>query len=648
MFLSKHSSAVNSVQGLKPKSCPDTNRSHIATRFTTLGLFSVGLLLVLSAPTRATAEVKEADQTLARQVFKQLLSVVPAQHGIPWPPTLEIIDKKDVNAYAVVKKGDSDRALVVCYNGLLQNIVAGDADRLAYVLGHELAHHVLGHTKSPAGDTEFLRATFTREQELTADQKGMTLALRAGYSYQGGLAAMRKMIDSGLNYSSFEGLSADHPSWFDRIAQLDKKQASLWRSMSSFDNGVYFLLVQNYPLAERAFRQVTKDFPGSYDAWANLGYSLLMQYADALDTEDLRRFDVGQIVVGGFYHRPKSLEGKLRGINEELWWDAVGALREAIRLNPGLSLPKASLGVAYLFRPAGKDPGMAAQFLEEAAQLAARDDSLDPVSRLAENINLAVAYAAQGSSDKAMNTLSQVETSLKKESPASLRSANLVSNALAYNRALLLAQSPDGQRQRLAIAELENYLHQTGPSLAWWQLAYQHYANLCKQSGTDPKPQSVLLGETLAKYRPVASLELGKNRIALGESLAEAKQALGTASSSSAAVRGTNLMQFDYASQGIKVLGTEEVLAIRLAGEKAPAINIREMGLGAKSLQLRVGMPVSELEQLLGDADYDFRQLLDPNQNYRFYSDLGIAVLTQDGKVIELAISQVPKRQVGF
>ena len=608
----------------------------------------LGLLLMV-APALATAEVKEADQTLAQQVFKQLLSVALAQHDIPWPPVLQIFDKKEVNAYASIKRNEDDKqALVVCYNGLLQDVAAGDADRLAYILGHELAHHVLGHTKSAAGATEFLRATFTREQEFAADLKGMELALRAGYSYQGGLSAMRKMIDAGLNYSSFEGLSSDHPSWFDRIAQLDKNQAALWRSMSSFDNGVYFLLVQNYPLAERAFRQVTKDFPGAYDAWANLGYSLLMQYADALDTEDLRRFDVGQIVVGGFYHRPKSLEGKLRGINEELWWDAVGALREAIRLNPDLSLPKANLGVAYLFRPAGKDPGKAAQFLEEATQLAGKDGSLDPVSRLGEDINLAVAYAAQGSSDKAMNTLSQVETSLRRESPASLRSASLVSNALVYNRAFLLALSPDAQRQKLAIAELENYLRQTGPSLAWWQLAYQRYAGLCKQSGTAPKPQNVLLTESSVKFRPVASLELGKGRIALGESLTKAEQALGTASSSSPAVRGTNLLQIDYSGQGIKLLGTEEVLAIALSGQKAPALNIREMGLGTKPVQLRVGMSVAELEQIVGDADYDFRQLLDPDLNYRFYSDLGVAVLTQNGTIVELVISQVPKRQLGF
>jgi tetratricopeptide (TPR) repeat protein len=608
------------------------------------------LLLTGSLISPVSAEVSESDRALAEQVFQRLLISVTPPTDMPWPPKLEIIDKDEINAFATMRSQEGGQyPVVVCYNGLLKRVVEGNADRVAYVLGHEISHHTLGHTRATAGGTEFLRVTFSRDQEIAADRKGMELALRANYSYQGGLSAIRKMIDLGLNYSSFEGLAADHPSWFDRIALLDKQQAGLWRSMSSFDNGVYFLLVQNYPLAERAFRQVTKDFPASYEAWANLGYALLMQYADSLDTDDLRRFDVGQIVVGGFYRRPKSLEVKVRGINEELWWDAVGALRESIRLKPDLSLPKANLGVAYLFRPAGKDPGKAAQFLEEASQLAGGDPSLDPVSRLAEDINLAVAYAALGDTDKAMTTLGQVENSLKNnEDSRSFRGDRSLSNALAYNHALLLAQSPDGQRQHLAIGELENYLRKTDSSLAWWQLAYQRYSILCKQSGTVPKTEDALLSQTTVRFRPVAALDLSKGQIALGQTLAQVRGQLGAEASTAPVVRGTNVVRLDYPNQGIKVIGTDEVLAIVLCSDRASAVSIREMGLGTKFIQLKVGMTSAELDRLLGDSDYDFRQLVDPDLNYRFYSDLGIAVLTQDGKVSELVISQIPKKRVGF
>src|SRR6267142_1704623 len=306
------------------------------------GVCLAGVCLMVLCAGVAHAEISAERQAQTQQVFARLVAVAPAPAGIPWPPRFEIVEKDDINAYAVVRKKDDGApdTVVVCFSGLLDKVIEGDADRLAYVLGHELAHHTLGHTKEKPAQTEFLRVTFTRAQELAADRGGAELALRAGYSLKGGLAALHKMSDLGLSYSSFEGLSADHPSMLDRLAQLDRDQQALWRSMSSFNNGVYFLLVQNYALAERAFRQVTKDFPGSYEAWANLGYAQLMQYADSLDTEDLRRFDVGQVVVGGFYRRPQSLESKVRGVNEEMWWDAVGALREALKLKPDLALAK--------------------------------------------------------------------------------------------------------------------------------------------------------------------------------------------------------------------------------------------------------------------------------------------------------------------
>ena len=113
-------------------------------------------------------------------------------------------------------------------------------------------------------------------------------------------------------------------------------------------------------------------------------------------------------------------------------------------------------------------------------------------------------------------------------------------------------------------------------------------------------------------------------------------------------VRGTNVMRVEYPTLGIAVIGTDEVLAIVLCSDKASPVNLREMGLGARSIQLQVGMTSADLDRLLGDSDYDFRQLIDPDLNYRFYSDLGIAVLSQSGKIVELVISQIPKKRVGF
>jgi len=58
-------------------------------------------------------------------------------------------------------------------------------------------------------------------------------------------------------------------------------------------------------------------------------------------------------------------------------------------------------------------------------------------------------------------------------------------------------------------------------------------------------------------------------------------------------------------------------------------------------------MTADELERLLGDQDYDLRQLENPAVHYRFYRRLGLAVrVERGGKVQELVIAQIPDREI--
>ena len=146
-----------------------------------------------------------------------------------------------------------------------------------------------------------------------------------------------------------------------------------------------------------------------------LGYSLLMQYADKLTTDDLRSLEIGQVVAGAFYSRPAWLSGKVRGVDAKLWGEAVAALNEAARLNPGLALVQANLGVAYLLRPTGKDTPRAIAHLEQASSMLKTDASLaaqlkaDPrTPLLAVANNLAVAYAAAGRVNNAGELITSV------------------------------------------------------------------------------------------------------------------------------------------------------------------------------------------------------------------------------------------------
>jgi hypothetical protein len=375
---------------------------------------------------------------------------------------------------------------------------------------------------------------------------------------------------------------------------------------------------------------------------------MLMQYADSLDEGDIQRFNVGQIVTGGFYRRSKSLEAHVRGVNEEVWWDAVGALREAIRLNPNLSLPRANLGIAYLFRPAGRDPGKAAQYLEEAAKLAPTDSSLDPVSRLAESTNLAVAHSAAGDNAKALAELAEVDRSLQSTAARRSRATASVSNAIAYNRAFLLAQSPDKSEQKLALNDLEGYLRNSDPSGMWWNSAYKKYTDLEKSFGVATPPASVVHRDLNLHFRPVTDLVVSSSRVALGDQMSAVKLQFGAVPSVSPVIPRTNLVRYDFNQLGISLIGGDEVLAIVLTGKGAPVLSLREVAVGSRTHQIQVGMSANDLDELMQDADYDFRQLTDPGTNYRFYKDLGIAILVRDGSIVQIAISQIPKENTGL
>ncbi|HEY3418078.1 MAG TPA: M48 family metallopeptidase [Armatimonadota bacterium] len=615
----------------------------------------ITLLLFLFAAGLASAEITPADRALVQTVTDRLCAVATPSAEYSWPPVMEIVDDNTINAYATVvarqAKGEKPAAQMVVHHGLLAQVIKGDADRLAFVLGHELAHLVLRHTAAnPAQQaTPFLRATFSRGQELEADGKGMEFALAAGYSFQRGLAAIKCLQGLGLDYSSFEGLGVDHPSWKERLALLDEKQAVLWQSMSAFENGTIFLLTEQYPPAERCFRRVVKEFPSCYEAWSNLGYALLMQYCDALEVDDLKRFAIGHIVCGGFYRRPPSLETLVRGINEEVWWDAVGALREAVRLQPNAVLPKANLGLAYLVSPAGSDTRQATRFLCEAAAGAQADTTLPAETLMAILTNASVAELAGGAARDSEVHLAKAEDAQQRLFAGTMRRVSLqtlIRPALLYNRALFDAKKGGAEGSARAIKSFERYLKIANPSSAWWSLGYEQYAALCRGQQIEPNARAKFLQDANQSLRPLIGVTLpsGKTLI-LTDSVKEIAREFGAAQETPV-VAGTNLHRLRYPAQGIELLATESVLAIRLTGVGAPPIEVRGTGVGTKAYTLRVGMTKTQFEEIVGDVEYDFRQLTDPDINYRFYRSLGLAVRLVNGAVHELVIVQIPDRGI--
>jgi hypothetical protein len=192
-------------------------------------LRTLGLSLALLLPTAAGAAKAAPEQAFVDRVAQKLLTVSPAPEGVKWPPVFVVTElpaSGRINACARLEHGEKrdeqPRPRVEVSHGMLADVVQGDADRLAYILGHELGHVLLGHIRPRAGETSpFVEAAMGRERELAADRKGMELAGAAGFAAAGAVKAIERAIVVEGDYSPFEGLLSDHPCWGDRLAALD-------------------------------------------------------------------------------------------------------------------------------------------------------------------------------------------------------------------------------------------------------------------------------------------------------------------------------------------------------------------------------------------------------------------------------------------
>jgi hypothetical protein len=403
-------------------------------------------VLAFSAAGTYTAAPTEKDRKLLKDVSQALLPVCDPAPGLDWPPDFDFLEERGINAFATAIYRDGKLVPIVrVTNDMIEKVIEGDPHRMAYVLGHELGHLLKGHIRITKADREraaFVKTVFGRDKEIEADRVGATLAVKAGYSFEKGLKAILRMKELGLDYSSFEGLGLDHPSWDTRLERMDTEKAQLWKAMAAFNNGVVFLVTEQFGYAEACFEKVVKEFPNAYEAWANLGFARLMRYCDQLDKADLREFGIGQIVTGGFYFRAEAI--KVRGRNADLWKAAVAALNESNRIKSDQTRVIANLGLAYLIHPDGKNTAEASRFLSAAAITAEREGA-HPLAHAGLLINLGVATLDGAKSEAGLARLDEGEKlvlSLTGGTPLK-RAAPSYDAAIVYTRALALAGGKD-------------------------------------------------------------------------------------------------------------------------------------------------------------------------------------------------------------
>ena len=216
-------------------------------------------------------------------------------------------------------------------------------------------------------------------------------------------------------------------------------------------------------------------------------------------------------------------------------------------------------------------------------------------------LNAGVADLAGGRSDGGAERLDRVAAlgpQFSGDRPERPRASGLEA-ALHYNRALLLAASPEAEKRRAAVGQLEQYLLSASPSSAWWPLAYERYARLCRELGLEAKGERELKDRIQVSLRPLTAVRLGPGvMVTLSEPTGEVTGQLGDGPAVPV-VPGSNLRRLIYPDRGIDLLVTDRVLAIRLRGPEAPPLPLRSTGLGTTATELRVGMTKQELDRIL-------------------------------------------------
>ena len=128
-----------------------------------------------------------------------------------------LVNSGNVNAW-------SDGTHVAVTAGIMR--LAQSDDELAFIIAHEIAHNILGHSRSAkAGIFGFASGiSKARKSELAADAMAVKLMVDAGYAPTGGVAFLER-----ARQRYWWNVSLDHPGFARRIEEVNSAMAALPR-----------------------------------------------------------------------------------------------------------------------------------------------------------------------------------------------------------------------------------------------------------------------------------------------------------------------------------------------------------------------------------------------------------------------------------
>lgn len=247
----------------------------------------------------------ESNPRVARayQIFQRVLRAAGSRRGVV--PRLVVIKDKSLTVMAIPDGGVilSTGALERCYRGSAY----GD-DRLAFVLGHEIAHQLkddFWHMKFfQAVDEARARGASTRApleaagkiargtdqvlaKELEADEHGIVYAAMAGYDPRAIVTEDDKVNFfaewvAALDPARLPGAPADatHPSPAVRAAAVKARLRQVLERLDVFNLGILFYQAGQYQRAIAAFREFLTYFPSRevYQDLAVSHHQLALEY----------------------------------------------------------------------------------------------------------------------------------------------------------------------------------------------------------------------------------------------------------------------------------------------------------------------------------------------------------------------------------
>ena len=174
-------------------------------------------------------------QRVTQRLIAQAQRMYPPSAGWQWQ--MAVIDTPELNAW--VMPGGK----MAMYTGLLDKLKLSD-DEIAQVMGHEIAHAILGHgrermSRALATDLSLQLGSVLAGQDLSglaplaqvgvllpnsraseseADRYGLEMAARAGYDPQAAITLWQKMARA--NTSSTPQFLSTHPSPENRLQAL--------------------------------------------------------------------------------------------------------------------------------------------------------------------------------------------------------------------------------------------------------------------------------------------------------------------------------------------------------------------------------------------------------------------------------------------